>query len=139
MSNVKRQRRSHVHRDSISIRHTVLASLDIERSAAFFESRLGFTKIYVEQGVYGVVNRGQVQIHFWACNDKRIAEATGCRVQVSAVGALYERCRTENIVHPNAPLQSKPWGTKEFAVLDPDGNLVTFHEKTDASQINPAT
>jgi hypothetical protein len=82
---------------------------------------------------YGVVNRGQVHIHFWACNDKKIAEATGCRVQVSGVRALHERCRTENIVHPNAPLESKPWGTMEFAVLDPDGNLVTFHEETDAS------
>ena len=25
----------------------------------------------------------------------------------------------------------KPWGAMEFAILDPDGNLITFHENTD--------
>lgn len=110
----------------------VLASLDIERSVAFFESKLGFARIHVEQGVYGIVHRGQVQIHFWACNDEKIAQATGCRVRVSGVRALYEHCRAVNIVHPNAPLADKPWGTLEFAVLDPDGNLVTFHEPAGA-------
>jgi hypothetical protein len=29
-------------------------------------------------------------------------------------------------IHPNGALQSKPWGEKEFALLDPDNNLLTF-------------
>ncbi len=110
----------------------VLASLNIERTVDFFESKLGFRRLHVEQGVYGIVNRGRVSIHFWACNDKAIAEATSCRVQVSGVQALYQRCRAEGIVHPNASLERKPWGTLEFGVLDSDGNLITFHENTDA-------
>ena len=32
-------------------------------------------------------------------------------------------------IHPNAPLQTKPWGQKEFSLLDPDRNLLTFGEK----------
>jgi len=110
----------------------VLASLDIQRTVHFFESKLGFTKLHAEQGVYGIVTQGPIYIHFWACNDKAIAEVTSCRVQVSGIQALYERCKAESIVHPNAPLQGKPWGTLEFAILDPDGNLVTFHEDTNA-------
>ena len=110
----------------------VLASLDIVRTVGFFESKLGFKPLHVEQGVYGVIQRGRVSIHFWACNDKAIAEATSCRVQVFGVQALYDQCRSEGVVHPNAPLQSKPWGAVEFGVLDPDGNLITFHENTDA-------
>src|SRR2546429_9933180 len=66
-----------------------------------------------------------------ACTDRHIAEATGCRVQVQAIDGLHAQCASQAIVHPNAPLESKPWGTKEFAVLDPDGNLVTFYEDTD--------
>lgn len=117
----------------------VLASLDIERSADFFASKLGFTKVHVEQGVYGIVGHGSVQIHFWPCADARIAQATSCRVQVRGVRGLFERCVGERIVHPDAPLQSKPWGTAEFAVLDPDGNLVTFFEKIDVeASISPA-
>ena len=48
----------------------------------------------------------------------------------------FKRCtpsaQNHAIVHPNAPLTSKPWGTMEFAILDPDGNLITFHEDADA-------
>lgn len=29
-------------------------------------------------------------------------------------------------IHPNGPLQTKPWGQREFALLDPDNNLITF-------------
>ena len=110
----------------------VLASLDIERSAEFFAVKLGFMKIHVAQGVYGVVANGPVQIHFWACVDRSIAEATSCRVQVRAIEHLYHRCEGHFIVHPKAPLETKEWGTREFAILDPDGNLITFYEATDA-------
>ncbi len=106
----------------------VLASLDIERSAEFFSTKLGFTKVHVAQGKYGIVSNGPVQIHFWACKDKRIAEATGCRVRVQEIEALHAQCSSQTVVHPNARLETKPWGTKEFAILDPDGNLVTFYE-----------
>ncbi|HUG22839.1 bleomycin resistance protein [Piscinibacter sp.] len=110
----------------------VLASLDIERSVEFFASKLGFSKVYVAQGAYGIVSNGPVRIHFWACTDRHIAEATSCRVQVQEIEGLHALCASHAIVHPNAPLESKPWGTKEFAILDPDGNLVTFHENADA-------
>jgi hypothetical protein len=110
----------------------VLASLDIERSAEFFSSKLGFAKVFVAQGSYGIVSNGPVTIHFWACTNRHIAEATSCRVQVQGIEGLHALCESHTIVHPNAPLESKPWGTKEFAILDPDGNLVTFHENADA-------
>jgi hypothetical protein len=35
------------------------------------------------------------------------------------------------IVHPNGALQQQPWGFKEFAVLDGDGNLIKFGERMD--------
>lgn len=110
----------------------VLASLDIERSVEFFVSRLGFTKIYAEPGAYGIVANGPVHIHFWACNDRKIAEATGCRVQVEAIADLYAVCVRHGIVHPNGSLSLKPWGTREFAMLDSDGNLVTFYQNAGA-------
>jgi catechol 2,3-dioxygenase-like lactoylglutathione lyase family enzyme len=110
----------------------VLASLNIERSAEFFATKLGFIKVHVVQGEYGIVSNGPVHIHFWPCTERHIAEATSCRVQVRAIGLLHAQCAGHGIVHPDAPLQAKPWGTKEFAILDPDGNLVTFYERIDA-------
>ena len=106
----------------------VLASLDIERSADFFVTKLGFTKVHVAAGAYGIVSNGPVEIHFWACADRLIAEATSCRVQVRSIELLYLQCQQNGIVHPKGPLETKPWGAKEIAILDPDGNLVTFYE-----------
>ena len=108
----------------------VLASLDIRQSVDFCVKRLGATAVHVEQGVYGIVALGGVHIHFWACRDRRIAEATGCRIAVEGVDALFAHCAQQGIVHPNVPLHDTAWGTREFAVLDGDGNLITFHERT---------
>ena len=106
----------------------VLASLDIARTVAFYREQLGFSVLYAEQDAYGVVMRGSVSLHFWACKDRHIAENTSCRVRVDGIDALYADCLARAIVHPNAPLAAKPWGAREFAIVDPDGNLVTFAE-----------
>jgi catechol 2,3-dioxygenase-like lactoylglutathione lyase family enzyme len=106
----------------------VLASLDIERSVQFYTTRLGFTKVHAAAGVYGIVSRDGVEIHLWACSDRHIAENTGCRVHVAGIDALYRELAPQCVVHPNAPLRARPWGAREFAVLDCDGNLVTFVE-----------
>jgi catechol 2,3-dioxygenase-like lactoylglutathione lyase family enzyme len=110
----------------------VLASLDIQRSVDFFASKLGFIILYVSQGEYGIVARGDVNIHFWGCNDPSIPSVTGCRVKVRNVDALYAHCTREGIVHPNGALNTTPWN-REFAILDPDNNLVTFFEPVGAA------
>jgi catechol 2,3-dioxygenase-like lactoylglutathione lyase family enzyme len=107
----------------------VLASLDIERTVSFYCSRLGFSRVYVDPGVWGIVTRDSVQIHFWPCSDKRIAENTSCRVYVSGIDALFAEIEPMGVVHPNASLAQKPWGSREFGVLDPDGNLITFADR----------
>jgi catechol 2,3-dioxygenase-like lactoylglutathione lyase family enzyme len=104
----------------------ILASLNIQRSVEFFTRELGFDSPYIDQGRYGTVSSGPVHIHFWACSEKHIAENTACRIVVDDIEALYAKCLGKPFVHPNAPLSVKPWGTKEFGVLDPDGNLITF-------------
>lgn len=109
----------------------VLASLDIARSTAFMRDALGFTVVHAAQGAYGIVERDDVALHFWACTDRAIAEATGCRIRVTGIDALHARCAALGIVHPNAPLARTAWGSVEFAILDPDGNLITFHERAD--------
>lgn len=107
-----------------------LASLDIERSLAFFE-RLGFRRLHTSRE-YGVVRRDDVSLHFWLCADARIPHETGCRVSVAGIDPLFETFSALGIIHPNGHLESKPWGSREFSILDPDGNLVTFNETLEA-------
>jgi hypothetical protein len=55
-----------------------------------------------------------------------IAGTASFRLRVSGIDDLHEKCGGH--VHPNAPLGDQPWGLREFAVLDPDGNLITLWE-----------
>lgn len=103
-----------------------LASLNIERSVAFF-NRLGFSKVSI-YSEYGIVERDGVQIHFWLCDDPKVPHATGCRVNIEGIDELFELYAAEGVVHPKDPLSTKPWGLREFSILDVDGNLVTFAE-----------
>ena len=108
-----------------------LASLDIEESLAFFE-RLGFRRTFCTAD-YGVVERDGVAIHFWHCDDPRIPAATGCRIVVSGVDELFEAYSRLGVIHPNGQLETKPWGQREFSILDRYGNLVTFQEAPQAA------
>jgi hypothetical protein len=103
-----------------------LASLNIERSLAFFEG-LGFSRrgSYPD---YGIIERDGVQIHFWLCTDARIPKETGCRISVEGVEQIFEAFSAKGVIHPNGSLALKPWGVWEFSILDPDGNLVTFQQ-----------
>lgn len=103
-----------------------LASLDVERSLTFFE-RLGFTRLHTSRE-YGVARRDSVSVHFWLCSDPRIPRETGCRISVEGVDELFETYARLGVIHPNGHLELKPWGSREFSILDPDGNLVTFNE-----------
>ena len=109
----------------------VLASLDIRRSVEFFCTHFGFSSLFEQQASYGVVCRDSVSIHFWACAERHIAENTSCRIRISGIEPLYAKCMEAGLVHPNAPLELKPWGSREFGILDPDGNLITFTQTVD--------
>jgi hypothetical protein len=51
------------------------------------------------------------------------------RFSVTVIGEFYaEYQRRGGVVHPNGQLQTKPWGTKEFGAVDPNGVCVTFQE-----------
>tara|TARA_R100000005_G_scaffold96605_1_gene85054 strand:+ start:1227 stop:1610 length:384 start_codon:yes stop_codon:yes gene_type:complete len=107
----------------------VLASLDIRKTVDFYTSKLGFTEIYAAANEYAVTLRDRIELHFWYCTDPGIPKMTSCRIEVDGIDALYEKCQREGVVHPNAPLHETPWGTREFSILDEDGNCIAFHQR----------
>ncbi len=106
----------------------VLASLNLERSAAFYQDKLGFTVTF-QDNTYLIVKRDAIQIHFWRCADKYIAENTSCYVYVDDVDALYAEYLPMQVVHPNGKLTNQPYGVREFSILDRDGNLLKFGQE----------
>lgn len=109
----------------------VLASLDIERSIAFYTRTLGFREVLCRPREYGIVSRDDIVIHFWACSDPAIAEATSCRIVVKGIDELFAELEPRGVVHPRGQLANKPWGMRELAIVDGDGNLITFCEPLD--------
>ena len=103
-----------------------LASLDIERSLDFYEG-LGFRRGGAWPD-YGIVERDGVQLHVWLCADPRIPSETACRIVVTGIDDLHAQYAARGVIHPNGALADKPWGVREFSILDPDGNLVTFQQ-----------
>jgi uncharacterized glyoxalase superfamily protein PhnB len=82
---------------------------------------------------YAGINRGEAHLHIAGMDDKTLARTIGdqtmVRITVNGVEAMYaEFQRRGGKVHPNGPLQTKPWGTKEFGAIDPNGVCVTFQE-----------
>lgn len=112
---------------------------DERKAVAFFEDALGFTELRNGDEGLGILRRDAVEIHLWVPDGKSpgaelyLAGTASCRIEVTGVDELYEQCRRNGVVHPNAPLTDQPWGTREFGVLDPDHNLVSLYERTDST------
>ena len=113
----------------------VLPVSDRRRAVAFFVDVLGFAELVDEDGQgLGIVNRDAVQVHVWAADgsapgaEEYLAGSASCRLEVVGVDALHDVCAGVWPVHPNGALGDRPWGAREFSVLDPDGNLITMYE-----------
>lgn len=106
----------------------IIPAREIAASASWYRDRLGFEIFHVERE-YGIVGRGETWIHFWGPSGIAPADSmTMLRIGVRGIDELYEHCQAETIVHPNGALAEQPWGMREFAVVDHDGNLVTVFE-----------
>jgi catechol 2,3-dioxygenase-like lactoylglutathione lyase family enzyme len=105
----------------------VLPALDIAETIAFYKEHLGFVPDFQSED-YAGLSRGSVQIHVWLCNDRQIAENSSCRINVRGIEHLYQEYQAQNVIHPNGSSTTKPWGLKEFTVLDSNGNCITFAE-----------
>lgn len=105
---------------------------NIEKAIAFYEKQLGFTTIHTEGNPLkmAIVKRDSTEIFLLKNGDKHLAEGTTLRINLTHIEKLYEEfpAKSGEIVHPNKQLETKPWGMKEFEILDPAGVCITFYE-----------
>lgn len=95
-------------------------------SIAFYENKLGFKSLKYDNSV--ILNRDGIEIHLWLCKDKYLAENSSCYIRLKGIEELYQEFIKNNVIHPNGKLEIKPWGMKEFVVLDNSGNGLNFGE-----------
>jgi hypothetical protein len=98
----------------------------------FYLSKLGFADIGIQDFPnYLILKKDEVEIHFFEFKDLNPPENYGqVYIRVEQIESLYANFLANKvIIHPNSPLEIKSWGQKEFALLDPDNNLLTFGEE----------
>jgi catechol 2,3-dioxygenase-like lactoylglutathione lyase family enzyme len=124
-----------------------LPARDVAASVAFYNERLGFETLHHDGG-FAVLMRDDAIVHLWQSSDEswRTREDTlerpictgaesflsgtaSCRIEVEGIDGLYDELRQADVLHPVSRdgVDDTDYGTREFATLDPDGNLVTFY------------
>jgi catechol 2,3-dioxygenase-like lactoylglutathione lyase family enzyme len=106
-----------------------LPSRSLVNTLAFYR-RLGFDgKILGAGDSYAILTRGALELHFFLRTELSPAESSaGCYIRVGNVEDLYKAFALAKLPRKGIPrmdtLEDKPWGMREFAVVDEDGNLL---------------
>jgi hypothetical protein len=97
-------------------------------TADFYIGKLGFEKFGNDFDGYLMIQKDKVQIHFFEFKELDPGENYGqVYIRTDNIDKLYGSMLERKLdIHPAGHLQVKPWGQKEFSMLDPDNNLLTF-------------
>jgi catechol 2,3-dioxygenase-like lactoylglutathione lyase family enzyme len=121
---------------------------DVAASVGYYEQRFGFETLHHDGG-FAVLNRHDAVIHLWESSDESwrarddvrekpvssgaesfLSGTASCRIEVEGVDELYDELRAADVLHSVSKdgVDRTDFGTREFATLDLDCNLVTFFE-----------
>lgn len=123
---------------------------DIAAAVAHFQHRLGFLPLHVDDG-FAVLERDDARLHLWLAADRSwsthedlrkrpvhsgaesfLAGTASCRIETDDVDALYAELVAADVLHPVSRhgVSETDVGTREFATIDADGNLIEFFRWT---------
>jgi catechol 2,3-dioxygenase-like lactoylglutathione lyase family enzyme len=98
---------------------------DVAATTAWYHDHLGFD-VFVAEGDYGIVGRGEAWIHF--CRPSEAVPDDAIRIAVRGIDQLYAHCVGDGIADPDVQVAEQPWGFREFSIVDVDGRSITFFE-----------
>lgn len=106
----------------------VLPTLDLDETIQFY-SQLGFKIWSRHEGDYAILARETRELHFFLMTNLDPASSFfGCYWRVDDARALHAEFAAKNI--PNLhPIEEKPWGMLEFALIDPHNNLIRIGQE----------
>ena len=94
----------------------------------FYINKLDFQQFGTDYDGYLMVQKDRIQIHFFEFKELDPKENYGqVYIRIDDIEEWYQLALDKKLNLPEAGyLQIKPWGQKEFSLLDPDNNLLTF-------------
>jgi len=109
--------------------HPKLPMRDKNATRDFYINKLDFQEFgSADFDGYLMVQKDSIQIHFFEFKALDPGENYGqVYIRTDDIDQLYKSLLDKKTsIHPNGQLGIKPWGQKEFSLLDPDNNLLTF-------------
>jgi hypothetical protein len=107
--------------------HPKLPMRDKAATKTFYE-KLGFQNSGGDYPDYLMIKKDEIEIHFFEFKELNPLENYGqVYIRVSEIEKLYQLMLDNKVTMPQlGKLETKPWGQKEFSIIDPDHNLLTF-------------
>jgi len=105
----------------------VLPAANITETINFYEAKLGFTGM--NYGNYAVLKFKNTEIHLSMMTAKSGLLQNSCLILVENIEDMYTRYCAKGLIGLKGKLTDKPWGLKEFSIMDNNNNLVRFGEK----------
>jgi len=109
---------------------------DKKQTLDFYMQRLGF-ELLSDYGDYLIMRREGAELHFFAYPTLVPAKSDFMiylRID-SGIEQLYEQMQKQQpALERLHRLETKPWGQKEFAIIDPNGTLLTFGQGVQATE-----
>jgi uncharacterized glyoxalase superfamily protein PhnB len=111
---------------------------DFDRALAFYRDTLGFDVVYTygEPAFWGEIvrdgarlNLRHVDVSPWTDGVRDAEQLLSAYVLVTDAKGLFVTLQEQGVDFYER-LQQKPWGSHEFTVRDPDGNLILFGSPT---------
>ena len=118
---------------------------DAAAAVAFYLDRLGFEVLHHDGG-FAVLRRDDAVVHLWESSDESwrqresperpvqsgaesfLAGTASCRIEVTDIDALFLELQERDVLHTlSRGVEASDFGTREFAAVDLDGNLIGFH------------
>ncbi len=109
--------------------HPKLPMRDKQETREFYLGKMGFTELGAHDFPgYLMIRCDQVEIHFFEFHDLNPLENYGqVYIRTDQIDKWYKLALDLKLHIPAAGhLEIKTWGQKEFSILDPDHNLLTF-------------
>jgi catechol 2,3-dioxygenase-like lactoylglutathione lyase family enzyme len=124
-----------------------LPARDVTQAVAFYADKLAFQVLHHDTG-FAVLRRDDAVLHLWQSDDESwttrsgsaaspvssgaesfLAGTASCRIEVTDLDGLFTEMQAAGVLHPVSRhgVDETDYGTREFSVLDRDGNLIGFH------------
>jgi catechol 2,3-dioxygenase-like lactoylglutathione lyase family enzyme len=119
---------------------------DMSTAVTQYRDRLGFSVLHVDDS-FAVVQRDDARIHLWQAADDDwstredlhvrpvdsgaesfLAGTGSCRIETDDIDGLYAELAGTDVLHAVSRdgIKDTDFGTREFATVDADGNLIEF-------------